>query len=418
MATGRGSPIKEEQEYFTRIQIALLDCGIAVLKELFLQGVRAKSPPDYPNGHWTVDEFLHENKKRLLVSLDKHKENILYPYRRDTDLEEWDISLYVIVIHTACYTTSEHGILRHDIANLGSLRNKLCHKPDYRLSAAVYDAYLGRIRGSINRICEFLSNQTLTQFVNKTLDKYESLKHAYPNGVLNEYVKNIDTVSEGDLAVAGALEQIQQLINDTEIQIVIPVIDVLLLFRHYNQDDEEKVSNYLRETFDTALQQSTLHEGALHDSDQKERDEQGNTNRNVDDKVVHIVQELFREKRQVVYVKQSCVTLGLQVPDIGSAITLIEDIISGKMYSLFAPLEETMRTLKGHELFDINVTMERKTSYTFLNEIDTSSPNGVVFSVDKTSSVKQKTLTSQKLTENVETPVNITEETAKKAPKE
>ncbi|XP_052803007.1 uncharacterized protein LOC128233391 isoform X1 [Mya arenaria] len=165
------------------------------------------------------------------------------------------------------------------------------------------------------------------------------------------------------------------------------------------------------------------------------------------------------------------------------------------MYSLFAPLEETMRTLKGHELFDINVTMERKTSYTFLNEIvsqitssrslsekmtlsvkkddectnvvkcvyhpssyiergqvindlmakgkgelyqttvdeirrgleiphlvmsvfieDTSSPNSVVVSADKFFSEKQKTLTSQKLTENVETPVNITEETAKKAP--
>ncbi|XP_052771558.1 uncharacterized protein LOC128211149 isoform X2 [Mya arenaria] len=389
MATGGGSSIEEEQEHFTRIQIALSDCGIAVLKELFLQGVRAQSPPDLPNKYWTVDEFLHENKRRILGSLDKHKENILYPYRRDTDLNEWDMSLYIAVTLRVCYTTSEHRRLRHDIANLGNLRNKLCHKPDHRLSAIVYNAYVGRIRGSINRICEFLCNQTLTEFVNKTLDKYESLKHAYPNGVLNEYVKNIDTVSEDDLAIAGALEQIQQLINDTEIQIEIPVIDVLLLFRHYNHDDEEKVSKYIRQTFLTAIHQSSLQEGALEDPDRLERDEQENTDRNVDDKVVHILKELFREKRRVAYVKQSCVTLGLQVPDIGSAIALMEDIISGKMFSLFAPLEEMMRTLEGHELFDIYVTMERKTSYTFLNEIASQITSSRSLSQEMTLSVKQ-----------------------------
>ena len=68
-------------------------------------------------------------------------------------------------------------------------------------------------------------------------------------------------------------------------------------------------------------------------------------------------------------VKQGCVILGIQVPDIKCAITLIEEIISGKIYSLFAPLGEIMRTMEGHELFDITVTMERKTCYVFLNEI-------------------------------------------------
>ncbi|WAR30774.1 hypothetical protein MAR_033316, partial [Mya arenaria] len=115
-------------------------------------------------------------------------------------------------------------------------------------------------------------------------------------------------------------------------------IEMLLLFRHYNREDEERVSNYLRQLFENAIQQGILQEEASQDPDREERGEQRDRDRDVADIVRHLVQELFREKRRVDYYKQSCVTLGIQVPDIGSAITLIEDFISGKMYSLFAPL--------------------------------------------------------------------------------
>ncbi|XP_052791518.1 uncharacterized protein LOC128225646 [Mya arenaria] len=59
------------------------------------------------------------------------------------------------------------------------------------------------------------------------------------------------------------------------------------------------------------------------------------------------------------------------------------------MYSLFAPLEEMMRTQKGHELFDIYVTMERKTTYTFLNEIVSQITSSRSLSQKMTLSVKQ-----------------------------
>ncbi|WAR30783.1 hypothetical protein MAR_033325 [Mya arenaria] len=195
MATGEGPSIEEEQN-FTRIQKALSYCGIAVLKELFLQRVRDLSPPNQPNGCWTVDEFLFEKMYVILRSIgnDSHKKSILY--RQNTDLEKWDVSLFVHVLLAACDISAAGGTLRHDITNLSSLRNKLCHTPHPKLSAVIYTGYIGRVRGSINRICVFLNNQTLTQNVNETLDKYESLTHAYPNDVLEEHVKYNDIVSE------------------------------------------------------------------------------------------------------------------------------------------------------------------------------------------------------------------------------
>ncbi|WAR30780.1 hypothetical protein MAR_033322 [Mya arenaria] len=196
--------LENQKEYFTRVHLALTECGTEVLCKLLLKKVKELTRKDHPSMPWSLDEILHYKKKEILSAIgkDRSKEDIIYPYKRDTDLQKWDISLFVHVILTACDFDANdqiHRQLKHDICNLRDLRNKVSHRQTHKLTKAIYQFYYGRMQGSVIRICEYMQEPDLQDSFQTKLDKYECLGHVYVNGLITENHKSEEVIHEETL---------------------------------------------------------------------------------------------------------------------------------------------------------------------------------------------------------------------------
>ncbi|XP_052788519.1 uncharacterized protein LOC128223271 [Mya arenaria] len=318
---------------------------------------------------WSLDEFLHYKKKDILSAIvkdkNRSKENILYPYRRDTDLEEWDISLCVHVILTACDLDANnqlHRQLKEDICNLRDVRNKIAHKGTYKLTETIYKYYFGRIQGSVRRICINMHGPTLEDYFLTKLKKYDGLGHVYVNGLIKDNTKTVEVIDEGDGTVESGLQQIKSITQQKGLTVNIPVLDVMLMFRNYNKDDEHAVSERLHQLFSEALEKKNIFEiddeNQCVDFQSKLRNE-----------VLSLVRKLFQEKRNIAKVSTGCLVLTIQCPDLDSVISFIQDSISGRLTDLFSSLEEVMRTDPSNESFDVYAGITKQSCWSLLNTL-------------------------------------------------
>ncbi|WAR24785.1 LOW QUALITY PROTEIN: hypothetical protein MAR_038454, partial [Mya arenaria] len=321
------------KEYFSRVQFALTDCGNKLLSHLLQRRVRELTPKEYPAKpkSWSLDEFLNHNMADILLSVgkDRSKKEILYPFRQDTDLTKWDIPLFALVLLTACkleHSGPLHRDLKQDILNLKDIRNKMQHKGAPILDEQIYLAYLSRIDGAVQRICDYMHAPDLKESLLKELDEYKSLRHTYPNGLVPELgCKSID------------------IIND--------VLDVIVMIRNYNQEDEHAITERLLRSFSEALENADQSSSEL------------------DVAVKNLVREIFDEKKEITKVSRGCLVLSIQCHSIDAVISLVQDSLSGKLGNLFEPLEEVMRTYENHVLFEVYVGITRQSCWALLNEM-------------------------------------------------
>ncbi|XP_052770696.1 uncharacterized protein LOC128210394 [Mya arenaria] len=357
-----GNTADEKKEYFSRVNLALTDCGRRVLLHLLQIRVRELTPKDHQDQHWSLDEFLNHNMEDILICIgrDKSKKNILYPFKQDTDLTKWDIPLFVFVLLNACELNDHESLycqLIHDIRNLIDLRNKMLHKGTPTLDEQIYRKYFGRIVGAVQRICDYMQEPDLKESLSKELDKYESLKHVYPNGLISELgCKSVDMMNEADAAVVNGLQQIQMIIQKKGLSVNIPILDVMVMFRNYNKEDERAIAERLHGPFSQALEH-----GEAMPADRSSSE--------LDVEVKSLVRKLFDEKREITKVSTGCLVLSIQCHDIGAVISLVQDNLSGKFGSLFEPLEEVMRTYDDHALFEVYVGITRQSCWALLNEM-------------------------------------------------
>ncbi|WAR10812.1 hypothetical protein MAR_035888, partial [Mya arenaria] len=359
--------VESEKEYFTRVHLALTECGTNVLCKLLLKIVEELTPKDHPSPPWSLDEFLHYKHIEIMSAIGKNKSkaDIIYPYKRDTDLQKWDISLFVHILLTACNLEANeqiHGQLRHDMLNLKDLRNKMSHKQTHKLTKAMYLSYFSRIQGSVLRICEYMQEPDLQKSFQKELDKCERLEHVYGNGLITENHKHVEVIDEGDGTVENSLQQIKSIIQQKGLTVNIPAVDVMLVLRNYNKDDEQAVSGSLHALFSEALEKENIFETdePLHCVDFRA---------DLKNEVLSLVRKLFQEKRTIARVRTGCLILTIQCPDLDSVISLIQDSISGRLTNLFSSLEEVMRTDPLNERFDVYAGITKQSCWSLLNTL-------------------------------------------------
>ncbi|WAR21907.1 hypothetical protein MAR_015881 [Mya arenaria] len=125
----------------------------------------------------------------------------------------------------------------------------------------------------------------------------------------------------------------------------IPILEVMIMFRNYNKEDELAITEQLRGPFSQALEH-----GEAMPADRSSSE--------LDVEVKPLVRKLFDEKREITKVSTGCLVLSIQCHDIGAVISLVQDNLSGKFGSLFEPLEEVMRTYDDHALFEVYVVCQ------------------------------------------------------------
>ncbi|WAR04351.1 hypothetical protein MAR_019720, partial [Mya arenaria] len=251
-----------------------------------------------------------------------------------TDLAKWDIPLFVFVLLNASKLDDDdnlHRQLRHDICNLRELRNKMLHKGTPVLDESMYHNYLGRIVGAVQRICDYMQEPDLKISLLKEINKYESLRHIYTNGLISELgCKTVEIINE--------------------------VLDVIVMFRNYNKEDEQSITDRLLETFTEALKQG-----------KEMADDQTADKLYVEVKA--LVRKLFDEKKEITKVSRGCIILSIQCHDLDAVISLVQDSLSGKLGSLFEPLEEVIWTDAVHALFEVCVGITGQSCWALLNEM-------------------------------------------------
>ncbi|XP_052775997.1 uncharacterized protein LOC128213921 [Mya arenaria] len=347
------------KEYFSRVQFALTDCGNKLLSHLLQRRVRELTPKEYPAKpkSWSLDEFLNHNMADILLSVgkDRSKKEILYPFRQDTDLTKWDIPLFALVLLTACkleHSGPLHRDLKQDILNLKDIRNKMQHKGAPILDEQIYLAYLSRIDGAVQRICDYMHAPDLKESLLKELDEYKSLRHTYPNGLVPELgCKSIDIINDADAPVVHGFQQLEMIIQEKGLSVDIPVLDVIVMIRNYNQEDEHAITERLLRSFSEALENADQSSSEL------------------DVAVKNLVREIFDEKKEITKVSRGCLVLSIQCHSIDAVISLVQDSLSGKLGNLFEPLEEVMRTYENHVLFEVYVGITRQSCWALLNEM-------------------------------------------------
>ncbi|XP_052760595.1 uncharacterized protein LOC128235228 isoform X2 [Mya arenaria] len=353
----------DEKEYFSRVNLALTDCGRRVLSQLLQRRVGQLTPENHPAQPWSLDDFLNHYMEDILLSIGKEKSKklILYPgFGIKTDLAKWDIPLFVFVLLNASKLDDDdnlHRQLRHDICNLRELRNKMLHKGTPVLDESMYHNYLGRIVGAVQRICDYMQEPDLKISLLKEINKYESLRHIYTNGLISELgCKTVEIINEADAAVESGLQQMKTILQKKGLSVNIPVLDVIVMFRNYNKEDEQSITDRLLETFTEALKQG-----------KEMADDQTADKLYVEVKA--LVRKLFDEKKEITKVSRGCIILSIQCHDLDAVISLVQDSLSGKLGSLFEPLEEVIWTDAVHALFEVCVGITGQSCWALLNEM-------------------------------------------------
>ncbi|WAR10487.1 hypothetical protein MAR_035563, partial [Mya arenaria] len=341
----------EEKDFFSRVNLALTDCGRRVLLQLLLRKVEELTPIDHPVKPWSLDDFLNHNKEDISLYIGKNNNKrklILYPgLGKKTDLTKWDIPLFVFVLLNACKLDHNDALdrpLQHDIGNLSNLRNKMLHKGAPVLKEPTYRKYFDRIVGAVQRICDYMQEPALKESFRKELSQYGSLRHVFQNDLISEFgCKSVDMINEADSAVENGLQQMQMIIQKKGLSVNIPVLDVIVMFRNYSRENEQAITERLHRTFSEALEQSKEFSADMRAD---------RTASEVDDVVKSLVRKLFDEKKEITKVGTGCLVLSIQCHDIDAVISLVQDSLSGKLGSLFEPLEEVMQTYEDHVLFE------------------------------------------------------------------
>ncbi|WAR10858.1 hypothetical protein MAR_035934, partial [Mya arenaria] len=216
MATGG------EQNFNKDIQNLYKECVTPLLKALLLQRVKELKEPNQPDEKWTVNLFLHKNKRQLFPCLrSEHLEDVLYPYEEHTNLDNWDFTAYLIVLLNACKLNES---LEEDLINLEELANKTLLCPNNKLSEGIYFAYQDHIRCCINQICKSLENGGNSQNI---LSRFEEIcppssRCKYQIGSAQKSEKDGQFVSRRDCDAIAYLEWMEDKLKNIEENPLIP----------------------------------------------------------------------------------------------------------------------------------------------------------------------------------------------------
>ncbi|XP_052788493.1 uncharacterized protein LOC128223242 [Mya arenaria] len=247
MATGG------EHNYHQNIQNLYKECVTPVLKTLLLQRVKELKEPNQPDEKWTVNLFLHKHKRQLFPCLrTEHLEDVLYPFEEPTNMDNWDFTTYVLVLLQVCKLSEN---LQQDLINLDELAKKIQLKPKNELSEGIYYAYQDRIRCRITQICKSLDDGGNSHNILSRFEEVRPLtsRSKYPNGFAQKFEKDVQVVSQCDTDAITYLEWIEDKLKKIEVNPLVPELEVVVILKHYNERDEQRVSRYIETAFMEAV---------------------------------------------------------------------------------------------------------------------------------------------------------------------
>ncbi|XP_052790972.1 uncharacterized protein LOC128224913 isoform X2 [Mya arenaria] len=375
MATGG------EHNYHQNIQNLYKECVTPVLKTLLLQRVKELKEPNQPDEKWTVNLFLHKHKRQIFPCLrNEHLEDVLYPFEEPTNMDNWDFTAYVLVLLQVCKLSEN---LQQDLINLDELAKKIQLNPNNKLSEGIYYAYQDRIRCRITQICQSLDDGGNSHNILSRFEEVRPLisRSKYPNGFAQKFEKDVQVVSQCDSDAITYLEWIEDRLKRIEVNPLVPELEVVVILKHYNESDEQSVSRYIETAFmeavkkyDVAVSTSIDEKGFNPD----QVDEAVFESADVMDEIQFYVKRLFEGQQRVTSVTRGCVKLKIQCETVRVVIDLFEKSINGLLTFNLATLEDKIRLIQGHELFDIYVGVTRESCWKLVNELKTVAFGGYI----------------------------------------
>ncbi|XP_052819580.1 uncharacterized protein LOC128245456 [Mya arenaria] len=143
-----------------------------VLLEVLEKYIEKTKPANYES-EWTIDEFLFENKSKILSTLVGRKnEKRLFPgFSVRTDSTQWEQYLIMFILLDVC----ENEYIPHDIIEairaLKELRQRFYYKLDEEIDDAKFDSQIDEMRNLLMQICESIHNETMKAHVLDQLDR-------------------------------------------------------------------------------------------------------------------------------------------------------------------------------------------------------------------------------------------------------
>ncbi|WAR30775.1 hypothetical protein MAR_033317 [Mya arenaria] len=368
MATGG------EHNYHQNIQNLYKECVTPVLKTLLLQRVKELKEPNQPDEKWTVNLFLHKHKRQLFPCLrTEHLEDVLYPFEEPTNMDNWDFTTYVLVLLQVCKLSEN---LQQDLINLDELAKKIQLKPKNELSEGIYYAYQDRIRCRITQICKSLDDGGNSHNILSRFEEVRPLtsRSKYPNGFAQKFEKDVQVVSQCDTDAITYLEWIEDKLKKIEVNPLVPELEVVVILKHYNERDEQRVSRYIETAFMEAVRKYDVAVSTSLDEkgfNPKQVDGAVSKSLLVEENIQFYVKRLFEGQQRITSVTRGCVKLKIQCETVRAVIDLLEQSITGLLTFNLATLEDKIRLFQGHELFDIYVGVTRESCWKLVNELKT-----------------------------------------------
>ncbi|XP_052814165.1 uncharacterized protein LOC128241261 [Mya arenaria] len=133
-------------------------------------------------------------------------------------------------------------------------------------------------------------------------------------------------------------------------------IEVVVILKHYNKNDEQRVSKYIETAFMEAVKKYDV--AVFTSQDRKalntyQEEAAFFASEDVKEHIQFYVKRLFEGRQRVTSVTTGCVKLKIQCETVRAVIDLLEQSIDGLLTVNLVTLEDKIRLIHGHELFDV-----------------------------------------------------------------
>ncbi|XP_045177248.2 uncharacterized protein LOC123537527 [Mercenaria mercenaria] len=252
------------QKYLTMKMLLSKSCRV-VMQALVSKRVRDKCPDG--TREWSLDSFLYRYNGRIrrrIGSLDKlgRPIDILFPKKRNTRIDEWDISLLCWVLLNVCFL--EETGTADSIGEMRTIRNDIAHNNSFSLSDSDYESYIERIKKSIDTCLSFINDEDLSDFIN---DQVEEIERTSINK--DETIRCLQMTRQNETSERQQQEkflEVQQMILNELSTIVkkfkdieIPECQLELMLNNCDEENENIMSKAIVKEVNEALESEQGH---------------------------------------------------------------------------------------------------------------------------------------------------------------
>lgn len=351
---------------FKQIIVIIVGSGTKLTKAILQYYVQKSSPTNFNPYPWTLDHFLYENQTHILSTrTGKRKQRVFFPgFGKSTNLELWDLHMYCFVLTELCPLADA---VRQDINNLKDLRNKVCHISKPVIPDHIYDTYIDRIKGVVQRCTQVIGDKDLEVELFQYIEDVESGTTDQPDAEtqLREWCNLGKQLREilSDLGPAHEkiLWKLETLLRGSARDMIetirIPESEVEIIVKNCTREKEAELSNILVQHFCEYIGHETKVNLELPDE----------LRESILEAIRKAMATLLVGGRTLNSVERSSVILKIQCPSFRSLRELFESC--SVLDIPFESLEKEIRKIQGCESAKLQVVIFEETFWNCVNEM-------------------------------------------------